>query len=70
MVLLIFLLDSMVFPAVWKTYKGKMKSNFGWGEGERKSHLRADNRIAGLRHFLLFSFSLHFRIVRGVGSVT
>lgn len=51
MVLLIFLLDSMVFPAAWKISKGEIKSNLGWGEGERKSCLRADNRIAGLRHF-------------------
>lgn len=40
-------------------------SGGGIGVGGEEEKLRADNRIAGWRHFLLFCFSLHFRLHGG-----
>ena len=72
MVLLIFLLDSMVFPAAWEMPKGRQSTLGVGGRGaERRSSLRAGNRIAGLRRFLLFCFSFAFWDAReGMGIVT
>ena len=44
---------------VENTYGGD-KDQFGMGEGGRKSCLRTDTRIAGLRHLLLFCLSFAF----------